>query len=330
MARPTSVLTALGFAPTVDRIYQQLRTHSGRELSLVAAALRRTPEELREEIGPLLDAGVVRIDKDELVVEPYIEALRLVLAAQARDADRARGQLESLSHAVGLLAHEVHASAATHDRIVPLAGEVVTASDIERLYATVRDVMLRSRGDVLMLRPDQWRSPTEPTMTSLLADALRPGGRTARAIYPVHAARDAPEALAARAAVGEQIRVLPDLPTRMLVIGDSHLVMPDPLGYGDMPLLVVRQPAIVQMASAWFMTLWERAATPEIGTRASRRDLRRFLLQQLAAGANDEQIARNLAISLRTVRRRVAELMGELGADTRFQAGVEAARRGWL
>ena len=51
-----------------------------------------------------------------------------------------------------------------------------------------------------------------------------------------------------------------------------------------------------------------------------------FLLQQLAAGAKDEQIARTLGLSLRTVRRRVADLMIELGADTRFQAGVEAVR----
>jgi DNA-binding NarL/FixJ family response regulator len=35
-------------------------------------------------------------------------------------------------------------------------------------------------------------------------------------------------------------------------------------------------------------------------------------------------------MSLRTVRRRVAEVMAELGADSRFQAGVEATRRGWL
>ena len=51
---------------------------------------------------------------------------------------------------------------------------------------------------------------------------------------------------------------------------------------------------------------------------------------QLAAGAKDEQIARTLGISLRTVRRRVADLLIELGVDTRFQAGVEAVRRGWL
>ena len=50
----------------------------------------------------------------------------------------------------------------------------------------------------------------------------------------------------------------------------------------------------------------------------------------LARGAKDEQIARSLDLSLRTVRRRVAELMASLGADSRFQAGVEAVRHGWL
>jgi DNA-binding NarL/FixJ family response regulator len=55
-----------------------------------------------------------------------------------------------------------------------------------------------------------------------------------------------------------------------------------------------------------------------------------LLLLELAGGAKDEQIARALGMSVRTVRRRVADLMDELGADSRFQAGVEAVRRGWI
>lgn len=124
--------------------------------------------------------------------------------------------------------------------------------------------------------------------------------------------------------------MLPELPTRMLVIGDTHVVLPEPLGYADMPLVIARQSAVVAATAHWFELLWERAATPATDRAAARWDQRRFLLQQLAVGAHDEQIARNLGISLRTVRRRVADLMRELGADTRFQAGVEAARRGWL
>jgi DNA-binding NarL/FixJ family response regulator len=57
---------------------------------------------------------------------------------------------------------------------------------------------------------------------------------------------------------------------------------------------------------------------------------RRLLLVQLARGAKDEQIARALGLSLRTVRRRVADILADLGADSRFQAGVEAVSRGWI
>ena len=54
------------------------------------------------------------------------------------------------------------------------------------------------------------------------------------------------------------------------------------------------------------------------------------LLALMAAGLKDEVVARQLGLSLRTVRRRIAHLMDELDADTRFQAGLEASRRGWL
>ena len=59
-------------------------------------------------------------------------------------------------------------------------------------------------------------------------------------------------------------------------------------------------------------------------------DERGAVLELLMLGSKDESISRQLGISLRTVRRRVAELMDELGAGTRFQAGVESARRGLL
>ena len=125
--------------------------------------------------------------------------------------------------------------------------------------------------------------------------------------------------------------MLPELPTRLLIIGDSHAVMPEPLGLADLPLAVVRQRGVVEAMTHWFERAVGPRGRPGARPRPSRRlDLRRFLLEQLAAGAHDEQIARKLGISLRTVRRRVAALMTELGADSRFQAGVEAARRGWL
>ncbi|WP_238430957.1 LuxR C-terminal-related transcriptional regulator [Frankia nepalensis] len=55
-----------------------------------------------------------------------------------------------------------------------------------------------------------------------------------------------------------------------------------------------------------------------------------LLLRLLADGAKDEAAARSLGVSVRTVRRMVADLMRRLDARSRFQAGILAKHRGWL
>ena len=67
---------------------------------------------------------------------------------------------------------------------------------------------------------------------------------------------------------------------------------------------------------------------PEQEIALDRRDV--HLLSLLSDGRSDSTIARLSGISLRTVERRVRSLMDRLGAKTRFQAGVQAARRGWI
>ena len=167
-------------------------------------------------------------------------------------------------------------------------------------------------------------------MNQLVAEAVA-SGRRARAIYPVRALTEAPAVLQARADVGEEVRVLPEVFTRLLVIGTTHAILPEPLGQITTPRTMVRQRGLVEALGILFEELWQRASPVAEYERGAKHDEpRRQLLQQLAAGAQDEQIARRLGMSLRTVRRRVAEVMAELGADSRFQAGVEATRRGWL
>lgn len=53
-------------------------------------------------------------------------------------------------------------------------------------------------------------------------------------------------------------------------------------------------------------------------------------LRLMAEGHTDDAIAKRLGLSGRTVRRIATELMTELGARSRFAAGVHAVRRGWL
>lgn len=327
-SEPTSALAALGFSPSVERIYEQVLRHSGQRLGFVAAAMLRSPEQLTTDLEPLLARHIVRVVDDRVHVEPPAQALARLIVELSKVASHAHAELTALASAVPLLAaHAARpAEGEVHD-VLPIDGEVSSGGDPRPLIAAL---IRQSKGDLCWLRPDQWRVHRESQMLEVVRELVA-SGRRSRAIYPVRVLREAPEIVRARAEVGEQIRVLPEVPTRMFIIGTTHAVVPEPLGFFDEPRTLVRQQGIVEAMGLLFEMMWERASpVPELEQRDGRPDLRAFLLRQLATGAQDEQIARQLGLSLRTVRRRVADLMSELGADSRFQAGVEAVRRGWL
>ncbi|MFD3523689.1 DNA-binding response regulator [Streptomyces sp. NPDC058653] len=70
-----------------------------------------------------------------------------------------------------------------------------------------------------------------------------------------------------------------------------------------------------------------RGAGPEAGVLP--RQLRP-VLDAMLCGLTDEAAAARLGMSPRTYSRRVGELLTVLGTTSRFRAGAEAARRGWL
>lgn len=90
-------------------------------------------------------------------------------------------------------------------------------------------------------------------------------------------------------------------------------------------------PALVDGAYALFEAAWENATDlaaflslhrPLINAQTGR------VLRALTSGVTDEAAARELGMSLRTYRRRVAELLVTLNAGSRFQAGVRAGEMG--
>lgn len=325
---PSSVLSALGLGREEERLYQRVVALSASPTSAVAAALEVAEEDLDGALEPLLRREIARISDGRLHVKSLSAVVADQIQREATAAALTRERLIDIGRAVPFLA-----AAASRPRlgevedVTSLDGEVSRGGNPLQLLTTLVE---ESRGDLLWLRPDAWRMPRESAMAQVVGRAIA-SGRRSRAIYPVLALTEAPEALRARAQAGEQIRVIADLPTRLIVIGSTHAVVPEPLGFADEPRLLVRQRGLVEALTLLFELMWERAvAVPDLDLGEARPELRRFLLQQLAAGAKDEQIARTLGISLRTVRRRVAALLTDLGVDSRFQAGVEAVRRGWL
>ncbi|GAA2711359.1 MULTISPECIES: LuxR C-terminal-related transcriptional regulator [Streptomyces] len=96
---------------------------------------------------------------------------------------------------------------------------------------------------------------------------------------------------------------------------------------------VVNDTAAVRALELLFAGAWSRGRDLTDHLRLSprlRTELARSILERLRAGKTDETAARELNVSLRTYRRHVAEIMRELDANSRFQAGVRAVEAGLL
>ncbi|MFC0623869.1 helix-turn-helix transcriptional regulator [Kribbella deserti] len=154
-----------------------------------------------------------------------------------------------------------------------------------------------------------------------------------RAVFPDSARNSAAQyrRLSTLALGGVDVRTMPEVPIDALVIDGSIAVLPADSSTGN--VLVLRLPSVVTTATELFERIWPVAVPLAAGdppTDADVTDRERDLLRLLALGATDEVTAAQLGISVRTVRRSMAQLMHRLGARSRFQAGVKAADRGWL
>jgi hypothetical protein len=321
-----SVLSALGVSEADERLYHRLLPLSGSTRSKVASSLGVDTAALADETRGLLDAGIVVVERGRVRVLRTQQVLASAVAREAAAAARSRQRLDELARAVPFLVAEgSRPGPGEVEDLGALDGEVSTGGNA---LALLTGLIENSRGDLLFLRPDTWQMPRESAMSRVVGRAVA-SGRRSRAVYPLRALNEAPEMLHTRIEEGEEVRLIDELPTRLFVISGTHAILPEPIGFADEPRLLVRQNALVQALTLLFELYWDRAV-PVSDLSGARGDERTFLVRQLASGAKDEHIARTMGLSLRTVRRRVADLMIELGADTRFQAGVEAGRRGWL
>ena len=151
---------------------------------------------------------------------------------------------------------------------------------------------------------------------------------------------DAMRFMEAREAEGHPVRVGNGIPFSLLLCDRRAAILDlsrhDERGDGS---LEARRTAPLLAIEALLEEVWQLctpyratadAAAREPGSRAplDERDLR--ILDLLTTGASDQLIARQTGVSVRTVERRVRYLMDHLAAATRFQAGVQAARRDWI
>lgn len=266
---------------------------------------------------------------DVVPPEESLNRLADVLEARARATRNTATELGALwrnasdvPQSAELVGVEVLRSA---DQVL-LAAYSLAATAEDRLLAILDDSPVSRQ--VLLESVDGFaRSTVPPASVSLVLDTqlLEQPGILARV-----------EQLAA---TRHRVALLSGLPFSGLVVDDRAVLVDltrhDARGDGS---FVARRRAPV-LAIEKLFTVMQQLSTPMQTARvkgagepaqAQPGDRDRRVLSLLATGGTDQQIARTVGVSTRTVERRVARLMSSLGAATRFQAGVQAARRGWL
>ncbi|MFJ2779375.1 MULTISPECIES: DNA-binding response regulator [unclassified Kitasatospora] len=212
------------------------------------------------------------------------------------------------------------------DRIITLHGERELVQRAGHLFVDSREEFLVAATDLVT-----WSAG----VNAAFAEGKRPHvvpGLTMRKLYTRRALAD-PESLRRLrriAASGIEVRISDGPLSREAIIIDRRTaILAGAPVRGVRAYTVVHSPEVVDGVRSLFRASWETAtdladcACPPHLTGQARQ-----ILRTLAAGHTDETGARLLGVSLRTYRRRVAELMTALGATSRFQAGLRAREYG--
>lgn len=132
---------------------------------------------------------------------------------------------------------------------------------------------------------------------------------------------------------GAKVRTVPIVPRRMILF-DREIAFVPLHGVSGTGAALISDPSMLDYLITVFEMLWAEGKPFLIGCLGQdwqiQHELSRVILGHLADGVKDEAIAHRLGMSVRTCRRHIAAIMDQLGAKSRFQAGVLAYEQGLL
>ena len=313
------MLEAVGVRRDDEAVYREVLSRPEAEIGELAAALGRDDTEIGRSLTALEELGLVH----RLPGRPVrLRAARPDVAVDAlvsrRREELARTQLAARNLLAEMPAEERHRP---EDIVEVLVGRPAIAARFDQLLETTRHELMVLNRPPYVADPDQ----SEGAVRRLLRSDV-----TVRGIYAPEALElpGALEDLEEASRAGEQARVHSALPMK-LAIGDRELAIL-PIDVETVGAAVcVRPSTLLDALVRLFELLWAQA-TPVVAPVPEGGFSDRQLAALLASGAKDDVVARRLGTSTRTLSRRMGELMDHLHVRTRFQAGVQAVRLGWL
>ncbi|MFF3062543.1 helix-turn-helix domain-containing protein [Streptomyces sp. NPDC057909] len=305
----------LGLTAGQTQVYEHLVERQIRNPHQVAEELALEPDAVLEAMQRLDELGLVAQDPEDSslfsVIPPDL-SLEALIRRKEGELQRMRLYTEGLA--------DRYRIAARRDRSDEIV-EVIRGS--REIGTCVDQLVCQARNRLEVLSRPPYLNGFSPGREELKA---LEGGLPARVIYAKEALEQdsAAETLRTLGAVGEQTRILPEVPVKLLM-ADRRLALVPLATEEGAAVVVVRPSGLLDALVVLFDTLWEKAV-PYGGhgselLPAQFNEDERQLVQILAAGLKDETAARHLGLGVRTIRRRIAAVMEQLDATTRFQAG---------
>ncbi|MFF1797613.1 LuxR C-terminal-related transcriptional regulator [Kitasatospora sp. NPDC086009] len=332
------MLEKLGLGAEAGSVYKEMLKDPQSGPADIAGRLGWTEARVRSSLDELARLALLRPSwQDPGVLKPVEPEVGLRYLLDRREAELQRRLLEIEQGRRDLV--EVVAEYANLTRSSRTSADVEVLEGIDSIRLRIESLATGCTEEVLGF-------VTSGVMSEANIEASRPldlrvlrGGVRLRSIYLESIKNDNNTIAYAHwlTEQGAQVRVAPTLPPRMVIYDRSTAIVPVDPEETRRGALVLRGHGVVGALCELFERVWQSslpvASEPEAPVGREQPELSprsQAILVLLAKGATDEMIARRLGVSVRTVRRGTAELAAQLGAKTKFQAGMMALQHGWV
>ncbi|MEU6312333.1 helix-turn-helix transcriptional regulator [Streptomyces sp. NPDC047014] len=312
-------------------VYAWVLEHGSPHADAIAAATGMSREDTAAGVRRLLRLRLLQANPEEptavFAVAPETAAAQLAASVEA--------DILQQRHRLARVREELLRAAPSYDRRCSGSGALEVLENLHIVRDALRRASEGCRDEIIASQPGGGARVSEAMEEALVRDrAILARGVRMRTLYHHTARFNGPSQayVATASALGGEYRTAHELFGRLIVFDRETAFIP--VQDGSWGAVVIREPSTVAYLCEIFEQTWDRATpfTAAVGQQLESvsREIHETIVRLLAAGLKDEAIARRLGMSLRTARRHIADIMGELGAESRFQAGVRAAAQGLL
>ncbi|WP_371614239.1 helix-turn-helix transcriptional regulator [Streptomyces sp. NBC_00454] len=323
-------LEGLGLTDSAERVYRAIVTHPEMGVQEISRGVGMDDEVVRSCMDELADLALVRptsTARQSVLISPKV-ALEALVTQRKAELFRVQHELELSSVAASELVAEIGA----HPYVGATEG-IEVLRGVDEIRGTFERLSFGISSEVLAIIPLSRLDPKGMESSRVLDEDLMQRGVKLQTLYldSIRNDRAARDYASWLTELGGEVRTAPVLPRRLTVIDREMAIIP--VDSQSQEALLVSVAGVVEALIAMFGTIWNFA--DPLGTSDQRTDegitsQEQALLRLLGSGLTDEAACKRLGVSLRSVRRMMADLMVRLEAGSRFEAGAKAAQRGWI